>query len=394
MSGSKSYSNVQYYGPNGLEIVDLTISDKSIKKKKSTSKKASAFYLIPSFIDLHAVLGEPGNDLAENLGTFKKAAQKGGFQSVWAFSNRFRNIIHKEDVLAIKNSKSPQIKPVVNASVNEADGWSMSNLYELAQAGANVSYLTGIDHSGEVQRTHQYINNFGGLMVVNPHDSSFKEKAEVAETEVTTRLGFSGSPDMAEFTAVQKLLEIANYNCAPIHIQGISTKQSIEAISKAKKRRIQVTCDVSIFSLCYTDEDLQTYNSQLKLRPYLRTKEHQKALFKGIKDGTIDAIASYHHPCTAEQKQCEFNYADFGAISFQTFLPLGIQHVIPKIGWDKWVEVSHTNPKKIAQVESKDNWLLVSDKETWTFDQQANESLAQNSPCFNEQLKGKIIEMI
>lgn len=393
-SKSKSYSGVQFYGSDGLEIVDISISGTSWKKKSSNSKKSSEYVAIPALIDLHATLGEPGNDLAESLESFIQAAKKGGFISVWAFSNRFRELVNKEDVLAIKSNKSVRVTPIVNAKKGTDNGDAMSNLYELAQAGSVNSYLNGIDNSGEVQRTHQYINNFNGLLIVKPYDPSFRDNTQVAETAVTTGLGFSGSPDLAEFTAVQRLIEIANYNCAPLHIPGISTKQAVEAIAAAKKRGIQITCDVSIFSLCYTDEDLKEYNSNLKLRPYLRTQEHQNALYKGIKDGTIDAIASYHKPCTIEQKECEFNFADFGAISFQTFLPMAINKVIPKIGWEKWVDLTHHNPRKIAKLDSSDKYLLISVDKEWDYNLKNNASLAQNSPLFNKQLKGKIIKTL
>lgn len=389
-SKNKTYKNVQFLKEGKKQVVSLSKKNGKWNIKTEKGGKADNLLLIPAFVDMHAVLGEPGNDLAESLTSFTKAAKVGGFASVLAFPNEHRDLFNKEDVLSINSSRYPKIQPVVNAFSNG----KMTNLFELGKAGAKVSFISKALDAGETQRVHQYINNFGGLLVNTPNDESYRARAEVAETPVTTSLGYHGSPDMAEYSVVQRDIEIANYNCAPIHFTGISTAQSLEAIKNAKKRGVAVTCDVSIFSLCYTDEDLKSYDSNLKLKPFLRSKQHQDALFQGLKDGVIDAISSYHTPETLENKVCEFSYAAFGSISFQTFLPMLAKFVSPKIGWEKVVELTSINPSRILKEEGSKSYILIDLEKDWTYNHKSNLSLAQNSPCFNQVLKGEVIEIV
>lgn len=392
---SKKYSGVRFIHQKEEEIVDLTVEGSKSKKTKSKLNKSSQYVMIPAMVDLHATFGEPGNDLAESYADFSKSAHKFGFDTVCAFPNQYRPIYHKEDIQSLSRKASPQIVPIPLAVKSGNEEGQMSDLYELSKVGSRVAYMDSADDLGLIQRVQQYMNNFDGLLMIRPTLSGFRPKAQVSETPITTKLGFNGSPDLAEYIAVSDLIEIAAYNCAPLHLSGISTSQSVELIKSAKKRGIQVTCDVSIFSLCFTDEDLLAYDSNFKLKPFLRGTEHQKALLKGVKDGVIDAIASYHQACTIEQKECEFEYAEYGATSFQTFLSLGIEHVIPKIGWDNWVKATHENPLRILKI-SKENTknVLIDTEGKWELNKGTRFTSAKNSPCHHKQLKGVIVELI
>lgn len=384
------YSQVNFYNKGEFSVVDLSVSGKDLKIQKSKQKKANRFYLIPAMVDLKTNLGEPGNNLAETLSSLGKSAQSGGFERILVHSNTNRLLKNKEDILFVNQPNKISIQAVGAATKGNHE---MAELYEMYTAGSKVFAIPGRAsvNSGLTQRIQQYINNFEGNLMVNPYDDQIRHSAQVAETPVTTSLGFSGAPDMAEYTIVERDIAIAKYNCAPIHFSGITTKESVEAIKKAKKEGVQVSCDVSIFSLCYTDEDLTEYDSNFKLFPFLRSLEHQAALLQGLKNGTIDAIASYHQPQIVEDKKCEFSFAKYGAISLQSFLPMAIAHVIPRIGWERFVECTAIQPIKIAKAKQSSQFILVDTQSTWTLNKKTNHSLSNNSPVWNQELKGSII---
>lgn len=391
----KKTSNAQlahFYNKGKWSLVDVSTKDGKWEIKKSNHNNQSTLYLIPALVDLKGYLGEPGNDLAESLESIMKCADAGGFERILVHSNENRLLKNKEDIAFVTKSGKTILQPVGSAVKGIATE-EMSDMYEMHKAGATVFAFPGIGakSGGVTQRTHQYIHNFGGLLMTNVYDAAYNKQAMVAETAKITELGFSGAPDFSELTIVQRDIAIANYNCAPIHFSGITTKESVAAIARAKKEGIRVTCDVSIFSLCYTDEDLETYDANLKVFPFLRTQEHQKALLKGLKDGTIDAIASYHQPQQIEDKLCEFSFAKFGAISLQTFISMALKHVIPHIGWDTFVKVTSINPMEISQSSSSDHYILVDTELEWSLNEKTNLSLAKNTSLFGTVLKGKVI---
>jgi dihydroorotase len=170
----------------------------------------------------------------------------------------------------------------------------------------------------------------------------------------------------------------------------------VNLIRDAKKAGQSVTCDVSIFNLCLTDKVSEQFDSNLKLMPLLRTEKDRKALIKGLKDGTIDAICSNHCPQNVELKKVEFDYADFGALSHQTFLSMaiGIQDELPlELLVDKLTNgpAEVLNQGKAGLEEGIEaNLTLFDASEEWMYNNQSNRSLSNNSHLFNSRLKGKI----
>mgnify|MGYP000521615417 CR=1 FL=1 len=387
---AENYSQVNFYKNGKFSLVDLSIQGKEFKTQISKSKKGGNLYLIPAMVDLKTYLGEPGNDLAETLTSLERVALTGGYERVLVHSNAERLLKNKEDIQFVNQSNKVTIQAVGSATKGNHE---MSELFEMYSAGSKVFALPGraAVNSGLTQRIQQYINNFKGNLMVNPYDDQIRNTAQVAETPITTSLGLSGAPDMSEYSIVERDIAIAKYNCAPIHFSGITTKESVDAIAQAKKDGIQVSCDVSIFSLCFTDEDLVDYNSNLKLFPFLRSKGHQTALIDGLKKGTIDAIASYHQPQIIEDKKCEFSFAKYGVISLQTFLPLAIKHVIPRIGWERFVESTSANPAIIARAEHSNQYILIDTESTWELNKKTNQSLSNNSPIWGKEMKGEVI---
>lgn len=399
----KVYHNVNAHYLGKTEEKVSIICDKTgqfslITDSKVKGDNGSHLHIIPSLIDLKSYLGEPGDDLAETIETASKNALSSGFDQVAVHSNSKRLLKNKEDISFILNeaAKHKMTFLPVGSILTHTDKEQMSALFEMSEAGA-IAFSNPNNESlgaGFMQRTQQYISTFNGLLMSHALEGSLKQHAAVAETSSNTQLGFNGSPSFAEVVNIERDIAIAAYNCAPLHISGVTTKRGILAIKSAKKQGVSITCDVSIFSLCFTDEDLKSFNTNLKLFPFLRSKADQQALFEGLKDGTIDAIASYHQPKVIENKACEFDYADFGAISWQTFIPMALKKVIAKIGWDVFIAATSSNPAKILQINTSNNHIVVDENVEWDYNEKSNLSLSSNSPLFNQKLKGAVIGKI
>ena len=219
---------------------------------------------------------------------------------------------------------------------------------------------------------------------------------DMHEGVTSTMLGLKGMPSLAEELAIKRDLDILEYTGGKIHFSCISTSGSVNLIKEAKKKGLQVTCDVNVHHLIFDDTMLTDFDTNYKSNPPFRNKKDQKALINGIKDGIIDAIVSGHQPQDAENKNLEFDQAAFGLIGLQTFIPafFMIQEQLEMVDVIKLI--SH-NPRKILGLEpvsivenATANMTLIDPKEEWIFDDKTNKSKSRNSPFFEKSLKGKV----
>ena len=193
---------------------------------------------------------------------------------------------------------------------------------------------------------------------------------------------------------VSRDIYLAQYNDARVHFSTISTANSVDLIRKAKKAGVKVTCDVAAHALVLTEDLLEGFDSNYKVKPPLRTKADQKALLAGLKDGTIDAIVSQHTPQEIEFKNVEFEIASYGITGLQTALPLAIKAGMSP---EQIVEKMAVNPRKILglpipvlEAGNSANFILFDTLEEWTLNEKTNCSRSENSPFFGENLIGKI----
>ena len=181
-----------------------------------------------------------------------------------------------------------------------------------------------------------------------------------------------------------------------LHLANISTPGAVDMIRKAKKKGLNVTCDVAAHQLILDDSRLHDFDSNYKVNPPLREKNDINALIKGLKDDTIDAIVSSHQPQDEESKSLEFDLAEFGIIGFQTVLPYLVE-IAPELGWNIIAEKLTSNPRKILNIDTtviEKNGiadLTIFDTDAvWSFDELTNQSRSKNSPLFGQELKGKV----
>ena len=359
----------------------------------------SGKYLSPGFFDLNANFGEPGLEAKEDFISGTAAAIAGGFTGV-AVQPATCPVIHsKSEVSYIVNRTEDFIVDVhpVGCVSHNREGVDLAELYDMRMSGA-VAFSDGthpISDSGLMSRALLYAKGFDGLIFSFPEDTSIAGKGKMNEGIVSTYLGMKGIPALAEEVHISRDLYLAEYNDCPVHFSTISSANSVDLIRKAKKKGLKVSCDVAAHHLVLTDESLNDFDSNYKVKPPLRTSEDVSALIKGLKDGTIDAIVSQHTPHEIEFKEVEFEIASFGIIGLQTVLPLALKAGISAEGL---VEKLAINPRKILNIPipgfeegEKANFVLFDVNAEWVFDSKTNKSKSSNSPFLNSNLKGKVL---
>lgn len=355
-------------------------------------------YLVPGFVDLNANFGEPGLETKEDLVTGCATAAAGGFTGVALQPNTQPPLHTRSEISFVKNSTRDNLVNIypIGTITKNREGSELAELYDMKLAGA-VAFSDGdksLQHAGLMGRALLYSKGFGGKIFAFAENKAIAGNAKMNEGSMSTYLGMKGNPNMAEELMVSQYLFLARYNEASLHLSTISTSGSVSLIRAAKNEGLQVTCDVAAHHLLFTDEDLSGFDSNLKVKPPLRTSADRDALLEGLADGTIDAIVSQHSPHEIEFKNVEFEIASYGIAGLQTVLPILIRAGLPL---ELIVEKLSTGPRRILGLHTNTlaegsvaDLVLINPDELWIFDKSSNRSKANNNPLFNTELKGKV----
>lgn len=398
------------------KLCDILIQDGCVKDIQSSGKgafsglqskiqtmDAAKALISPVFVDLRADFAEPGHEERETLVTGSNAAIRGGYGYIGLLPSAVPAPISRSGIAGIilHDRELPvTLMPYGCVSIDK-EGKELAELFDMFQAGS-LAFTDGdqpINHAGLLLRALMYGELFGGLVMVRPEEEGLTKGGKMHEGETSTFLGMKGIPSIAEEIRVQRDIELAKFANSRIHFSCISTKGSVDQIRKAKKAGLKVSCDVAVANLVYTDEELIGYDSNYKVVPPLRTKNHQKALWEGVSDGTIDAIVSNHKPRTVEEKNLEFDYALHGMSTIETVLPMLVKAKPANIEWDtilpaiSWraLSVIKKETHSIAVGESA-QFTIYNLNESWKF--QNSLSKARNNPLLNQELKGKVRTVI
>jgi len=382
----------------------ITEMASSIKKETKRVIEGKTLHVSPGWMDMHAQFNDPGFEYKEDLRTGAAAAKNGGFSTVIVAANNHPVTDTKAQVEYIKNtSRSLPVEIKAFATLSEGlKGQNFSEMYDLKQAGA-VGFSDGlqpIDNPDLLKRALLYSKTFDGKIVVYPSDRRISHEGVMHEGPMSTSLGLKSDPSLSEEIMVARDLAIAEYCDTPIHFMTISSAESVAQIKRAKKRGIKVTCDVAIANLVWNDEALETFESNFKVTPPLRSEKDRKALIKGINDGTIDAIVTNHNPQNIEEKQCEFDLAGFGQSSIDTAFSVYNTYLAKQINIETFVKAVCHTPREIfnqnissIKTGEKANMTIFNTHEEWEVKNINLRSKSKNTPLIGRTLTGKIVDV-
>jgi len=287
---------------------------------------ASGCVVTAGFIDLHAHLGEPGEEHTEDLESGGRAAVRGGFTTVVVGSDtrpvNDQRAITEWIARRAAALPGPRVLPVAALTLR-AEGARLTEMFDLRAAGAVAlgDSARSVADPALLRRAMEYAVAVGLPVFEAPEDAALAGHGVMHEGEVATRLGLAGIPACAEEVVVHRDLVLAALTGARLHLGPLSTAGAVAAVRAAKARGVQVTCAVAATHLVLSDEAIaQAYSTHLRVRPPLRSREHMDALIEGVADGTIDAIASGHRPQSAVEKEVEFDLAEPGMSTLETTL--------------------------------------------------------------------------
>lgn len=393
------------------ELMDILIVDKkiqllgkNIENSEATVVDAAGCYVVPGLIDMHVHLREPGQEYKEDIVTGTRAAAAGGFTSIACMPNTDPVVDSPEIVQflmnKIKTSAKVKVYPI-GAITKNLEGKQLSEMGLMFSSGAVAFSDDGkYVHNSEVMKNALlYSRTLGVPLISHSEDPFLVEDGEMNEGYYSTILGLKGIPAVAEEIAIARDILLARYY-GPVHIAHVSTKNAVEMIRKAKQEGVPITAETAPHYFWFTDEDVKTYNTNFKMKPPLRTKEDKDALIEGLKDGTIDVIATDHAPHSIDEKLCEFRLAAFGIIGLETALSA----TITKLYYENNLPLPlifqklTCNPARILNLRSGTiiageyaDITIIDINKVYTVSEKHFYSKSHNSPFLGIELKGKVV---
>ncbi|HOC02688.1 MAG TPA: dihydroorotase [bacterium] len=403
--------NIRVIDPHSKtdDVLDILISDSVFSDIcKNTSRKTSkvidgtGLWLIPGLIDMHCHLREPGNEEEETILSGSYSAASGGFTTICCMANTQPSIDNK--VVAgyiFEQSRKALIEVLPYGTVTIGrKGELLSPMGELAQAG-----VVGFSDDGNCvmdslifRRALEYSKTWQKVVVSHSEDQILAKNGVMNEGLLSTKLGLRGIPAEAEHIMVYRDISLAGLTCANLHLAHLTTKKSVDLVREAKKQLNNITCEATIHHLTLTEDALKGYNANAKVSPPLRTQEDVKALIKGIKEDTIDAIVTDHAPHSEEEKGSGIENAPFGMIGFETALPLAMTLIRYGIKPIKLIEKMTCTPAKILNLKpntitrgAEANCVIFDPEREWVLKKENIYSLSKNTPFLDKKFVGKVL---
>ena len=306
-----------------IEKGTITKISKHLKNPDNYKEiKLDNLHVSQGWFDSSVSFGEPGYEERETISNGLKTAAKSGFTTVAVNANTNPVLDTNTDIAFLKSkaaNNAVELLPI-GALTKNGEGKGLAELYDMKNAGAVAfgDYQQPISNPNLMKIALQYASNFNGLVHSFPQENKIAANGVMNENVTSTTIGLKGIPALAEELQVARDLFILEYTEGKLHIPTISTTKSVDLIRAEKKKKLDVSCSVSIHNLIFSDEALNNFETNFKVSPPLRTQEDIEALIDGLKDGTIDMVTSDHNPIDIEQKKVEFDFAATGTIGLES----------------------------------------------------------------------------
>jgi len=387
-----------------IENGKIACLQKDITVKADKIIDASAKIVIPGIVDMHVHLREPGREDKETVASGTQAALKGGVTSLLAMPNTTPAIDSPANVDLLKNiiKKSARCNVFISAAITKSRlgkeitdiaGLKKSEVIAITDDGSSV------DDGKIFLKALQKCAKEKMLVIAHCEDKALSKNGVVNLGFISTKLGLRGISRESEYLRIERDIELAQRVKTGLHIAHVSCRESVEIIAKAKKKAVALTCETAPHYFSLSEDDVAGYDTNMKINPPLRAKEDVLAIREGLRSGVIDAIASDHAPHTENEKDIEFDRAEFGKIGLESGLAVCVMELIDKqiLSWPELVRKISLNPAKILGINKgrlsvgleADITILDPNKE-FILKKETIVSKSKNSPFIGRKVKGAV----
>ncbi len=387
-------------------LISRVAKDIKIPAEKIIDAKGKI--VMPGMVDMHVHLREPGREDKETIESGTKAALKGGVTCLLAMSNTVPAIDCVESIRLLKGliKKTAKAEVLICAAVTKGRwGKDLTAIAGLKKAGAVAISDDGssVDDEALLLKALKAAQENRILLICHCEDQTLSANGVINLGAVSTRLGLRGISKESEYKRIERDISLAEKARVVLHICHVSCAESVEVIARAKKKGIKITADTCPHYFSLSEEALLEYDTNMKINPPLRTRRDVEAIKQGLKTGTIDAIASDHAPHTENEKDVEFDRAEFGSIGLETELAASITALIKPglMDWPGLVKKLSLNPARILGIDKGSlkpgkaaDIIIVEPNKEWTVSKEDLVSKSKNSCFIGSRLKGCVVTTI
>ncbi len=358
--------------------------------------------ITPGLFDMHVHLREPGYEHKETVRSGCSAAAAGGFTGIACMPNTNPSTDNPGVVEFIRNQASGlpvNVYPIA-ATTKGRKGETLTEMGELVAAGVTAFSDDGapVASADLMRRALEYANMLGALIIEHCEEPTMTVGGIMHEGAVSTRLGLTGWPAVAEEIAIERNIQLAEYTGARLHCAHVSTARGVELVREAKRRGVKVTAEVTPHHVSLECSILESYDSEYKVNPPLRDAKDIEALIEGLADGTIDAIATDHAPHAHDEKEVELAFAPFGMVGLETAFGIIYTELVltGRISLARTIDAMSFQPRRLMnlpdvllEVGVEANLSMFDLSERWTVDRDALNSKSHNTPFHGWKLTGR-----
>ncbi len=390
---------------------DLFVRDGRIVPSLSAAERARArkidgrgLVAAPGLVDIHVHFREPGQTHKETIATGSRAAAAGGFTTVVCMPNTTPPADNAGTIQYILDAarRDALVKVLPTGCITIGmKGEALAPLGSLKRAGVVAITDDGdcVQSNEVMRRAIEYAKMFDLPVLDHCQDQSMTDGAVMNEGDMAIRLGLRGWPNAAEDLVVSRNVILSSYTGAHIHVQHVSSSRAVDIIRRAKADGVRITAEATPHHIALTDAALSTYDTNFKMNPPLRTEADRAALIAGLRDGTLDCVATDHAPHTDYEKDREFDYAPNGILGLETALPVVLEVLVRqnRFRLARALDLMTRRPARILNLPAGSRAVgaaadicIFDPEEEWTYDAKAGHSKSSNSPWHGCKLRGRV----